>query len=458
MQKKKLIIAVTASTLSLGVAAFALAQGYDAEVRKGYASGEQFKITLNNKGAVEEQEEGLYHQAKIRNNKFDLLGWSDNGGDLGSIKKATYGNYEYNGMIYNRSAINGLESLKVNFTGSSLHYVFTDFLMENMNFDGPALTSDVAVEVPDNKAYFIVYNTSETPTNIDSLELTYRCDGNIDATMIYNKNTALGGARSVSKTTTPEDSFITLENNPTQYTNNYSQGKHQGHANNDSWYRWNGRYFSASDELGTEFTFAMTLAAEYGRMIDESKYFHINVWPQFGWMNGETNMANDNSYAQIYIGNDNYEPLGKDHALNPTDPYVNESYAGRFFTDYGWYNEAWQFADPDTTYIPDQNKHLTMREAYEQYNLPFWFVKFHVYLTTVVDGTKEYPNTPVCDIYINNMLMIEQQELFDTYDRVDTPSIFINTLPMHLVNYGVDAKGTPGESYTGMFTYPRLIG
>ena len=455
MQKKKFIITASASILSLTVGVLVISQGYDAEIRKGDASGEKFKITLN-KGAITPQEEGLYHQANIRNNKIDLVGWSDQGGDLGSIRKDNYGAYFYNGMIYNRSAINGFESLKVAFTGSPLHYVFTDFLMENMDFDGPALTSGTAVEVPENKAYFIVYNTSETPTNIDSFEVTYRCDGNVDATLIYDKadTSDLGGARSLGKIVSAEDNFITLENNPTKTTNNYSSGR--------AWYRFNGKFFRRSADLGTDFTFGMTLGVDYEKMTNDNENFHINVWPQLGWMNGETNMADDYSYAQIYIGNDNYEPLGSHEALRPSDPYTKTSYAGRFFTDYVLQDNNWVFANPDELHIPDKTLDLTMREAYERYNLPFWFVKFHVYLATV-EGEDDQgqpiflDNTPVCDIYINNMLIYEQQEFFDDYDRVNTPSLFINTLPMHLVNYGVDAEGTPDKAYRGMFTYPRLI-
>ena len=450
MQKKKLIIAATASIFSLGVAVFAVAQTYDEQYAKGYADNQNYTITLNSTSGVQSKEGGLFHQIDVRNNKFDMIGWSDQGGNFGSIKKAAHGvdNFVYNGMIYNRSAINGFESLKVTFTGGSLRYVFTDFLMENMDFNGATLTSGTAVEVPAGKAYFIVYNESETPTNIDSLEITYACDGTIDSQMLFNKDTTLGYARSGSKTVTKEDSYITLENNPTKYNNNYSQGKHEGHANNDTWYRWNGRYFTASEELGTEFTFGMTIIGEYSSMTDATQRFHYNVWPQFSYGNSD-----DEPWAQTYIGNDNYEPLGGANRLHPSDDYAKNAFEGRFFTEYDYINNKWQFADPDTTKIPDTHVDLTMREAYERYNLPFWFIKFDAYLTTV--GEDE--NIPVADIYINNMLITEQLELFENYDNVNTPSIHIKTLPMHLVNYGVDAEGNPDNSYTGSFTYPRLI-
>lgn len=262
--------------------------------------------------------------------------------------------------------------------------------------------------------------------------------------MIYNKNTSQGGARSLGKVVSAEDSFITLQNNPTKNTNNYSRGNHISSAHDDAWYRWNGKYFTDSEDLGTDFTFGLTIMGEYSSFIDESKNFHYNVWPQFSYGN-----KNDEQWVQTYIGNDNYEPLGAAESLNPTDPLVQQSYTGRFYTDYGWYNEAWQFADPDTTYIPDQNHHLTMREAYEETKLPFWFLKFHVYLGE--------DNDAYVDITINGLL-IYQTYIFEEYDTVNTPSIHIHTFPMHIVNYGVDVEGTPDAPYTGSFTYPRLIG
>ena len=49
------------------------------------------------------------------------------------------------------------------------------------------------------------------------------------------------------------------------------------------------------------------------------------------------------------------------------------------------------------------------------------------------------------------------QTMFEHYDIASHPVIYIYTLPMHLVNYGIDAEGNPDESYRGRFTYPRLI-
>ena len=91
---------------------------------------------------------------------------------------------------------------------------------------------------------------------------------------------------------------------------------------------------------------------------------------------------------------------------------------------------------------------MTLRQAYEAYDMPFWHLKFHVYLDEDSD--------PMVDIFING-IMVYQTYIFDHYDTVNKPSIHIHTLPMHLINYGVDSDGNPAPSYKGWFTYPRLI-
>lgn len=405
----------------------------------------QYHILLDSDCEVETKDEGYLHQVNVKNNKIDMIGWSSTGGDFGSIKKDTYGSFEYNGMIYNRSLINGFSSLTVTFSNGNLSYVFSDFLMENMDFDGSPLVSGTPVNVPDNKAYFIIYNESTTPVNIDSIDITYTCDASVDASLIFNKNTPLGGARSLAKKTILDDNFVTIENNPTKSTNNYSTGSHGGH--NSSWYRFNGRYFTESEALGTEFSFGLTIAGNISQVVDETKYFHYNVWPQLGWYDQDNVLHSDaNNYVQTYIGNDNYEPLGKDHALRPSDPYAQSSYPGRFFTNYDWYDEQWKFADPDVETIADGV--TTFREAYEAYSLPFWFIRFDVYLKD---------NNPACDVSINGFKLFTQEDIFDDYDKVNTPDLVIHTFPMHVVNYGIDDEGNPADSYTGCFTYPRII-
>ena len=444
MQKKHIIL-FSAMTISVaGTGILIGAQTYASQIVRG---GAVSHIVLNSSDGVVEKDEGYLHQIDVKGNKIDMIGYSDKGGDFGSIKKATYGTYKFNGIVYNRSVINGFSSLTVTFDGGDLYYVFTDFLMEDMNFDGAnALVSGEAVNVPDGEAYFLIYNTSETPVNIDSIDIAYSCDGSIDTQMLFNQNSSLsGGARSYAKRADRELGYVELENNPTKSTNNYSPGKTGGHANKDSWYRFNGRYFGESKDLGTDFTLGMTVIGNISQVIDPNKYFHYNVWPQFTY--GDDN---DAQWMQSYIGNDNYEPLGKDHALRPDDPYVLQSYPGRFFTDYRNVgddkNPIWQFVDPDVAIVYNGTK--TLREAYETYPLPYWFVKFHVYL--------DEDNDPKCDVFINGF-HVASDWVFEHYDTVNTPSIRIRTLPMHVVNYGVDVEGNPADSYVGSFTYPRLV-
>ena len=444
--------------MTFGVAAAVLSVSVMSNSSLAAGLGDPSVITLDSASEVKQlADDNLVHQANVRNNKFDFIGYSSTGGTLGSIAKEAHGDHEYRGMIYNRSVINGFESLEVKFSGGQLEYIFTDFLMEDMDFNsGTPLQSEVPVDVYNNKGYFLIFTTDDNVVNIDKVEVKYSCDGSIDDEMIYNKNTSLGGARSVSKSYKQEDSFIELENNPTKYTNNYSDpnGNNVSAAHKDPWYRWNVKYFTDSNALGTEFTFAMTIVGRYESMVDASQYFHYNVWPQFSY--GD---SNDEPWVQTYIGNDNYEPLGGEHALHDSDPYALNSFSGRFFTNYDWYNSNWEvdydgpgswlFADPDQVNVPDPaHPTMTFREAYEAFDMPFWFIKFHVYLNE--------DNEPWVDIYINN-IMIYQTSIFENYDTVNKPSIYIHTLPMHLVNYGVDADGNPAPSYKGWFTYPRLI-
>ena len=402
----------------------------------------EYNMVLDANTVLEAKDEGFIQQADVKETKIDFVGFTEANGALGSIKRESHGDYTFNGMVYNRSVINGFKSMKVTFTGGDLHYVFTDFLMENMNFDGAnTLESGTTVNVPDGEAYFLIYNLSETPVTINEIKLVYSCDASIDTQAIFDANSTTGGARSNAGKVTWENGYVEIQNNPATWNNNYSTGTVGDHA--ASWYRWCGRYFRKSASLGTDFTFGLTVAGNYSQVVDENERFHFAVWPELASDPDEKEL----SYIQTYIGNDNYEPLGKDHALRPTDPYVQQSYPGRFFTDYGWYNEQWMFCDPDTTKIADGV--TTFRQAYEAYNLPFWFITFRVYLEDVT-------NEPLCDVSINGFHLYTQ-EIFDKYDKVNTPDIHISRMQLHVVNYGVDADGTPDDPYSGCFTFPRLV-
>ena len=439
MKRKMILFTSLTAVVTFSVATVIVLGHKQSVLSKGV---ESFHMILDSSVEPVEKDGGYFHEVDIKNNKIDIIGYHEENGAFGKISREKCGDFTYNGMVYNRSVINGFDSLTVDFTGGTLYYVFTDFLMEDMSFYGHlTLTSNQPVAVPEGKAYFIIYNNSETPITINSIDIKYDCDGSIDREMIFNKDSQKGGARSLSKRSDFLDSYVELENNPLINNNNYSTGSHNGYS--DTWYRWNGRYLSKSANLGAEFSFGMTIMGDFSRVCDTSKVFHYAVWPQFNYEGSAENL--NNTYVQTYIGNDNYEPLGAANALHPTDPYVQQSYTGRFFTDYGLYNSVWQFANPDTEFIADGV--TTYRQAYEAFDLPFWFLKFDVRLTD---------DQPVCDVYINGFHLFTQ-DIFEHYDNATKPSIYIHSLPMHIVNYGVDADGTPDESYVGRFTYPRSI-
>ena len=449
--KKKLALLITASAVtSLAIAAVALSPKVLNKAVKGDGSS---TMVLDGNTQVVSKDGDILYQADVKGSKFDFVGYSRGGGALGQIKQTTYGQYTYNGLIYNRSVINGLTSIKVIYGGAQLSYTFTEFLMENMDWNTfQQLDSGVTYNAPAGSGYFVIARPGTNNSGIERIEITYACQGNIDAQMVYNQNSTMGGARSLAKKTTLEYGYVELENNPTKYTNNYSRGNHVTSDHPDPWYRWNGRTFGKSKDMGTDFTIGMTIVGEYSRMTDPSKYFHNNVWVQIG----ADGYADSNSYAQTYIGNDNYEPLGAANALLP-DAYTPYTYTGRFFGDYTEVaTGVWDFGDPNTmTLWDDQN--TTFRQAYEAYTLPFWFIKFHFYLSPAEnDATKVVPSY---DCWINGFKVAEDYQLMtpNHYDQVNRPSMYINSLHMHLVNYGVDADATPDDSYTASFTYPREI-
>lgn len=458
MKKKLVLVLTTTATLTISGLAMFLAPKFSG--LNANADPVTYSISLDSDVELVDKDKGYLYQANVKNNKFDVIGYGANAEGFCTIAKKTHtstasNTFTFEGMVYNRSVINGFKTLKAKFSGGDLYYKFTDFLMEDMDFAGETntLTSNVAVNVPEGKAYFVVFNKSTTPVAIESLEVEYACDGSVDDSMIYDKTTSLGGARSVSKRVTKEDSFLELENNPTYNTNNHSTGydtdpkeaheEHPEEAHPDAWFRWNGKYFTNSGALGTDFKFGMTIVGNISQVLDETDYFHYAVWPQFTYA-GDT----EEPWVQTYIGNDNYEPLGKDGALHADDPYVNESYTGRFFTNYGYYGGHWVFADPDNELIADGTK--TFRKAYEEHPLPYWYLEFHVYLNS------DEGNDAWCDIKINGTL-IYSSYIFENYDTVNKPSISIKTLPMHVVNFGQDDSEYPRDSYVGTFTYPRII-
>ena len=422
----------------------------------------EYSMILDRDTELLSQDHGFYHAATVKGSEFDFLGYSPVEGKLGNIKKKNYnGVYDYNGIVYNRSLINGFKTLTVTFTGAKLYYALTSFLMEDMTFDkANEVVSGTPIEAKTGDAYFILYtDDTDTGVTIEDLVLTYRCNGDIDATMLYDKNSTLGGARSISKTYTQTDSFLETENNPTATTNNYSTGSHGGHA--DTWYRWNGRFFRNTDNLGTEFDLNMTILGNISQAVDPSWHFNYSVWPRlitdrYDPSKSEYDDANNGNvdWVMTYIGDDNYDPRGYVEGRQ----YTDEAYTGRFFT-YGGYEQVGEdewvfhnFYNPDTTKISDNS--MTLREAFEANTLPFWYLNMHFYTIERVENKvlHYYLN---CDVSINNMPIYTSEELLELTGYDD--HVYISAIHCHNVNYGhVEDPTQVEDSYKGVFTYPRL--
>lgn len=452
--KKQIILLASVAVLSsVSLGAVVLSR---TNIGHLFAKTESYSLTLDGGTVLTERDHGFYHAATVKDNEFDFLGYSPVEGKLGNIKKKNYnGVYDYNGIVYNRSLINGFNSLTVTYSGATLYYELTSFLMENMRFDkSKAVVSGTPIEAGAGDAYFILYtDDAEQGSDIQNIVLDYDCDGNIDDTMIFNKNSTLINARSASKTTELTDNYMVLENNPTAATNNYSVGKASGQSNSSTWYRWNGMAWKDSASLGVNFEINITILGNISQAVNyyenpEDNYFNYSVWPELYY--GDATKAN---WAEIYIGNDNYEPLGKDDESRPhKDLYGDYSFSGRFITNYVYYedieaenpNDKWQFADPDTFKVVDDS--MTFREAYEAFTLPYWHVKY-AFTTTPEDGT-------YCDTYVNGIQFFHE-EFLEQKHYVEGKEYYIHTLHNHCVNYG-KADGSPAASYEGVFTYPRL--
>ena len=188
MKKKVLLVLTSASTLTMSALAMFIVPKMNENAK---ANPPTYRISLDSSVNLVEKDKGYLRQASVKNNKFDVIGYGENAGGFCTIAKTTHTSveshaYTFEGMVYNRSVINGFTSLKVTFSGGSLYYKLTDFLMEDMNFSDTShpLTSGTEVSVNDGEAYFVVYTQSTTPVAIESIDIEYECNDNIDGEMI----------------------------------------------------------------------------------------------------------------------------------------------------------------------------------------------------------------------------------------------------------------------------------
>lgn len=449
MKRNTFFAICAASSLAVtGGATLATALRNNSLLVKGY---NEYSMLFDDSSNVVSKDSGYYHQAEIKNNKIDIIGYTSSSGNFASISEVTYGTganaVTYPGMVYNRSIINGFIGLTVNYSGATLLYSFSEYLMEDMAYNtANTITNGTKIIPPVNSYYFTIWNPSSSASNITSIQIDYQCDNSGDSTMIFNKSSYAGGARSIGRNIVKDDSFLEFDNNPTKYQNNYSAYNKMtgGHTHYDEWYRWNGYYMANSALLGTHFELHTTIIGNISQMIDPDNYFHFAPWPEFNFEGGSDETG---GYIMTYIGNDNYEPLGHDSPDRiKTNSYGDESYAGRFYTIYDYDSAVnnWTFYDPDTHYVLNDST-VTFRQAFETYKLPFWHVKF------VVNGDD-------CDIYINNF-HIQNTYIFGE-DNNDQPiyhgeSIYVSKFQFHAVNFSHAAE-TDGTPYHAFYTYPRV--
>lgn len=435
---KKGILLTIFSVLPLAALATSLVVMQNKEVSPQYAA-QEYSMTLDSSVEVVAKDEGNYFEAEVKSNKFDVLGYQDFDGGFASIKKQAYGDYEYNGMIYNRSIINGFASLSVNFNedDGDLYYVFSEFLMEDMHFDkANKLESNKKVNAPLGSGYFIVYTDSVNPIGVKELTVSYLCDQSLDNTMIYNEQNIDRYARSTPKSTTFYNDSFEFTNRPDKDINNYSSGKYGTSGNNKSWYRWNGRASTTDVEVGTSFAIDTTIMGNISQVINPNSYFNFSMWIRVAYDDG---VNKEDNWEYVYIGNDNYEPLGSENRILPqTDHNADYSYPGRFFNGYFYDEEAnnWVFPDPEVMKVADGS--MTFKEAYEAFTLPYWHLSYRV-------------DNGFFACYVNG-IRIYEEEIFENYDG---QSLYIDEIHFHAVNYGagIDMAGTP---YNAFYTYPRI--
>ena len=451
MKKGTILAATVVGALSIGATAVCVLAQTGALTK---LRAIDYEMTLDENVQVIAHDYDYYYSATVKNNEFNFVGFTPVNGKLGKISKNYWGSDWYNGLAFNRAAINGFTSLTVKYTGATLYYTLTDYLMEDMSFDkSNTVTSNVTINVTNNEAYFVLYTDDSTDgVVLESINVTYTCDNSIDDQMIFDKNSTEWFMRSRPSEYSMHDSYMVQKNNPLSNTSNYSTGSHAG--NPDTWYRWNGRGFKNSGNLGTRFRIYTTILGNISQAVNahgyaEDNYFNYSVWPEIYMTDANGDLVTDKvNWEFVYIGNDNYEPLGKDdpNKIHTDTSGSKYSYAGRFFAVYDYFgvDDDWQFADPDTTTIVDGSK--TLRQAYNTFNLPYWFVCF------------EFEANPATGIvtsktFINGMQITYDDEWMTGYQ--EGYNFHINTYHQHNVNYGTNSKSA--DKYEGVFTYPRIV-
>lgn len=369
------------------------------------------------------------------------------------------------GTLMNMSMFNGLKAITVIFSGgegSVLHAKADSALFENYYGGSFAtLTSGVELDLnplSEDLGYLTIVNDSDIPIHIDSIEITYRCSNEVDQYFYADENNELGYARSAHSYLMQEHDQFLLMTNPTETTNNYSQGEYAGYPN--KWYRWNGlalKNYRLDDEVlnwgATPFgamvddhiVIQTTAMIDPAIFYDSEACFHLAPWIEVGDAT-HTSLG----WIQSYIGSDNYDPIG---GIN-TDR--TDTYRGRFFTNYDWdpnyYSEGngeWAFQDPDTTFVVDDPS-TSLRDAYEEINLPFFNIRF------VIEGNSY-------KLFINDFMIFSNDNYF--FETYTNQQYTIQQIHLQAVNYGHQGDseaippielGDPLDPYFYGYTNPQI--
>ncbi len=391
------------------------------------------EVVLDKNASFTARDGNLVNEAKVDDYIFNFVNHEVSSSSLGSIKKKQISGNNINGLIFNKTLIDGLVSIEIDYTGAPIYFVFSEYLFDDLSFtatNANRVTSTKKYECPNGSKYFVLFTESNSESVINSIKLEVNKVDEVYNDRIYKDKENYFYNRSVPKSVYADKGFIEMENNPTESTNNYSMGTTSPHDHVDSWYRFNGVDLQKNDvELGNTFDFQSTIIGDFSMMMDSDKYFNFGIWIEFAYKDGET--LKGSNWVYTFIGNDCYEPLGHlDPARVHTD--YNDSYAGRFYTTY---TEAGDFADPDASCTSDG---LSFREGFESLPYPYWNVNYHFENNECVISINGHDFAPV--------------ELFSSgYTGQD---IVIERTMLNIVNYG-DTSGNPADSYKGSFTHPR---
>lgn len=360
------------------------------------------------------------------------------------------------GVFLNLTVINGLKSVKVNFSGGTLYAIGSETCFERFTPDlGDELTSEVTKTFTGEKnGYLLIITNSLTDVTIDSVTIQFYCSNEVDADFAFvpsvNNYT---GSRSLAQDIFLEHDAIRFQTNPTETTNNYSAGTYAGH--NNYWYRYNGVTPSNYALDGGIHNYATTPKGEFvsdcfevviSVMVDPSIFYNPTAWFCLApWVALATSnhqiLPDAGSYVwmQSYIGNDNFDPIGGVNLLGRTD-----TYQGRFFTNFaaGGGGYDWGFQNPDTTMVIGDSK-TTLREAYEAINLPFFNVRFFV------DGNSY-------SLFINGFEIYHEDEAFYLAENYTNQKFSLECFELQAVNYGdgVDSDGAGPDTIAS----PRMPG